>query len=70
MIKKLILLLLMIVVASCSSNKAVVRTSKPDPRKVGQPVVQRTKKPIYRATGVKKPEAVAQKNNTHFNDSC
>ncbi len=62
MIKKLIFLLLMILVASCSANRSVVRTSKPDPRKVGQPpIVQHVKKPIYRPGGSPKPQVVAPK---------
>ena len=62
MIKKLILLLVVIVMASCSSNKAVVRTSKPDPRKANTHVAQRVKKPIYRATASKQQGvATAQK---------
>lgn len=65
MIKKLILLLLLILVASCSTNQSVVRTSKPDPRKVGQPpLVQRVKKPIYRPVGIKKPQEVVQKSSS------
>lgn len=62
MIKRLILLLLLILVASCSTHHAVVRTSKPDPRKVGQPpLVQRVKKPIYRPVSTKKPQEVVTK---------
>ncbi|MFM2213619.1 MAG: hypothetical protein RL427_882 [Bacteroidota bacterium] len=65
MIKKLILLLLLILVASCSTNQSVVRTSKPDPRKAGQPpLVQRVKKPIYRPVGIKKPQEVVQKSSS------
>lgn len=61
MIKKLILIFALILMAACSSNQAVVRTSKPVyPRKNTQ-VVQRTKKPIYRPnSAVKKPVQVAQ----------
>lgn len=65
MIKKLILLLLLIMVASCTTNQAVVRTSKPDPRKSGQPpLVQRVKKPIYRPVGTKKTEVIVQKSGS------
>jgi flagellum-specific peptidoglycan hydrolase FlgJ len=64
MIKKLILLLLLILAASCSTHQAVVRTSKPDPRKTGQsPLVQRVKKPIYRPVGIKRPQEVLQKSS-------
>lgn len=59
MIKKTILLLLMIFIASCSANHSSVRTSKPDPRKSGTPVVQRVKKPIYRPATAKNPVAVS-----------
>lgn len=59
MIKKTILLLLMIFVASCSANHPTVRTSKPDPRKSADPVVQRVKKPIYRPATAKNPVAVS-----------
>ncbi|WP_162127294.1 glucosaminidase domain-containing protein [Flavobacterium phycosphaerae] len=71
MIKKLLLLLLMLVVASCSSNKSVVRTTKPDPRKTNTPIAQRVKKPIYRPIAKKQPEVVAQKKptTTNVNDS-
>jgi flagellum-specific peptidoglycan hydrolase FlgJ len=62
MIKKLILLVLLILAASCSTHHAVVRTSKPDPRKTGQPpLVQRIKKPIYRPVSTKKPQEVVSK---------
>jgi flagellum-specific peptidoglycan hydrolase FlgJ len=61
MIKKLILLLLMIVIASCSSNKSIVKTTKPDPRKTNAPIAQRVKKPIYRPVAKKQPEVVVQK---------
>jgi flagellum-specific peptidoglycan hydrolase FlgJ len=64
MIKKLLLLLLILVVASCSSNKAVVRTTKPDPRKTNAPIAQRVKKPIYRPTTKKQPEVVAAQKKT------
>ena len=56
MIKKLILLLTLILVAACSSNQSVVNTSRPVYTKKNTPVVQRTKKPIYRPnSAVKKP---------------
>jgi flagellum-specific peptidoglycan hydrolase FlgJ len=61
MIKKLILLLLMILVASCSTNQSVVRTTRPDPRKVGQPpIVHHVKKPVYRPVGQSKPQVIAK----------
>ena len=61
MIKKLILLLTLILIVACSSNQAVVRTSKPVSRTSKPVVVQRTKKPIYRPnSAVKKPVQVAQ----------
>jgi flagellum-specific peptidoglycan hydrolase FlgJ len=71
MIKKLILLLLVFAITSCNTNKAVVRTSKPDPRKVNSPVAQRVKKPIYRPITSKQPGVVAQKSSppTNTNDS-
>ena len=62
MIKKFILLLLMIVVASCSANHSVVRTTKPDPRKLENQVVQRVRKPIYRPADTKKSVAITQKD--------
>ncbi len=64
MIKKLILLLTLILTVACSSNQAVVRTSKPIARTTKPVVVQRTKKPIYRPNSpVKKPVQVAQTNS-------
>ncbi|TBX65341.1 LysM peptidoglycan-binding domain-containing protein [Flavobacterium silvisoli] len=70
MIKKLILLLLLIVTASCSSNKAVVRMTKPDPRKTNAPVVQRTKRPIYTPQNKKQSEvAESQKKTTSTNEN-
>lgn len=60
MIKKFFLLLLMVFVASCNANRAVVRTTKPDPRKSGTPVVQRVKKPIYRPATKNNPVAVSK----------
>lgn len=61
MIKKFILLFTLILVSSCGTNNAVVRTSKPDPRKSETPVAQVVKKPIYRPTDNKKSETVTQK---------
>ncbi len=70
MSKKLILLLLVIVTASCSSNKAVVRTTKPDPRKTNAPVAQRTKRPIYTPQTKKQSEvAEAQKKAASTNEN-
>lgn len=70
MIKKLILLLLVLVVASCSSNKSIVRTTKPDPRKTSTPIAQRAKKPIYRPATKKQPEvAIAQKKQVPANEN-
>jgi flagellum-specific peptidoglycan hydrolase FlgJ len=64
MIKKLILLLLMILVASCSTNQSVVRTTSPDPRKVGQPpIVHHVKKPVYRPVGQSKSQVIAKKTS-------
>jgi flagellum-specific peptidoglycan hydrolase FlgJ len=59
---RFIVLFLSILVISCSTNNAVVRTSKPDPRKSGTPVTQAVKKPIYRTTDSKKTEVVTQKS--------
>ena len=59
MIKKLSLIVTLILMAACSSNQAVVRTSKPVYSKKNTQVVQRTKKPIYRPNStVKKPVQV------------
>jgi flagellum-specific peptidoglycan hydrolase FlgJ len=63
MIKKALLLLLMIFVVSCSANHAVVRTTKPDPRKTEAPVVQRVRKPIYRPATMKNPVAITKKDS-------
>lgn len=63
MIKKALLLLLLIFFVSCSANHAVVRTTKPDPRKSEAPVVQRVKKPIYRPATVKNPVAITKKDS-------
>ena len=63
MIKKAILLILMIFVASCSANRSVVRTTKPDPRKTENPVVERVRKPIYRPATAKNPVAITQKDS-------
>lgn len=63
MIKKALLLLLMIFVVSCSANHAVVRTTKPDPRKSETPIAQRVRKPIYRPATVKNPVAITKKDS-------
>ncbi len=63
MIKKALLLLLMIFVVSCSANHAVVRTTKPDPRKSETPVAQRVRKPIYRPATMKNPVAITKKDS-------
>lgn len=63
MIKKALLLLLMIFVVSCSANHAVVRTTKPDPRKSEASVVQRVRKPIYRPATMKNPVAITKKDS-------
>lgn len=60
MIKKLSFVLFMIFAVSCSPNRAVVRTSKPDPRKTQTAVVQRVKKPIYRPATKSNPIAVTK----------
>ncbi len=61
MFKHFLLLFILIFVSSCGTNNAVVRTSKPDPRKSGTPVVQATRKPIYKPTSQKKPNVEPQK---------
>jgi flagellum-specific peptidoglycan hydrolase FlgJ len=48
MVKKLILFVTLLFLAACSSNQAVVRTSKPVYSKTNTTVAQRVKKPIYR----------------------
>ena len=63
MIKKSILLLLIIFVASCNANHAVVRTTKPDPRKSETPVVERVRKPIYRPATENNPVALTKKDS-------
>ena len=61
MIKKFILLITLILMVACSSNQAVVRTTKPVSRTTKPVVAQRIKKPIYRpVTAVKKPIQIAQ----------
>ena len=60
MIKKFSLVLLMIFVVSCSPNRAVVRTTKSDPRKTEAQVVQRVRKPIYRPATKSNPIAVTK----------
>ncbi|MDN3677994.1 glucosaminidase domain-containing protein [Flavobacterium paronense] len=63
MINKTILVLLMIFMVSCNANHAVVRTTKPDPRKSESLIVQRVRKPIYRPATVKNPVAITQKDS-------
>lgn len=63
MIKKALLLLLVIFVVSCSTNHAVVRTTKPDPRKSETPVVQRVRKPIYRPGTKNNSAAITKKDS-------
>ena len=53
MVKKFSLVVLMVFVASCTANHAVVRTTKPDPRKSDTQVVERIRKPIYRPATLK-----------------
>jgi flagellum-specific peptidoglycan hydrolase FlgJ len=53
----------MVFVASCTANKNVVRTAKPDPRKVEAPFVQREKKPIYRPVTKTNPLAITKKDS-------
>ena len=48
MIKRLILIVAIVLLAACSSNQQVVRTSRSVYAKKSTPVVQRTKKTIYR----------------------
>jgi flagellum-specific peptidoglycan hydrolase FlgJ len=61
--KKLILLLTSVFFVSCATNKSVVRTSKPDPRKSENTVVQATRKPIYRPTDTKKHDTEINKTS-------
>lgn len=61
MSKKLILLLTSVFFVSCATNKSVVRTSKPNPRKSENTIVQATRKPIYRPTDTKKPDTEINK---------
>lgn len=63
MIKKALLLLLIIFVASCSANHAVVRTTKPDPRKSETPIAERVRKPIYRPATVNNSAAITKKDS-------
>jgi len=63
MIKNPLLLLLMIFIASCTANQNVVRTTKPDTRKVDAPVVQSVKKPIYRPVTITNSEATSKKDS-------
>ncbi len=58
MINKFILLLLAFFIVSCGSSQSVVRTTKADSIKNEEPLAQRVKKPIYRPTGIKKPEVI------------
>jgi flagellum-specific peptidoglycan hydrolase FlgJ len=63
MIKKFILIILMVFIASCNANHAVVKTTKPDPRKTEGQVVQRVRKPIYRPVTKDNPIANTQKDS-------
>ena len=63
MIKKLSLLLLLVFVASCSTNKTVIRTSKPDPRKTKTQVVRNNTK------NTNSKSSTAAKSQTNGNDS-
>ncbi|WP_396155246.1 glucosaminidase domain-containing protein [Flavobacterium sp.] len=63
MIKKFILIILVVFVASCNANHAVVKTTKPDPRKTESQVVQRVRKPIYRPATKDNPIANTQKDS-------
>jgi flagellum-specific peptidoglycan hydrolase FlgJ len=64
MIKQLCLVLVVFFMIACSSNRSVVRTAYPDPRKASAPVAQRVKKPIYRPTASKNTQVVTQKPAT------
>ena len=61
MIKKFILFSLLIFATACSTNQSVVRTSKPDPRKIGTQVAQTVRKPIYKPTSTTKSVVNVQK---------
>jgi type IV pilus biogenesis protein CpaD/CtpE len=63
MIKKALLLLLLIFIVSCSANHPVVRTTKPDPRKSENPIVQRVKKTIYRPVTKTNTVAITKKDS-------
>lgn len=75
MIKKLLFLVIAILIASCSSNRSVVRTSKPVNRKPSTSVGSRTtqtKKPYKKPTTGNRTVTVnkpATKNNTSKNTS-
>lgn len=70
MIKKLSLAVVVVFMMACSTNKSVVRTSQPDPRKAAAPVAQRVKKPIYRpSNGVNSGVAVQKKSSTRVNST-
>ena len=62
MIKKSLLLLLMVFVVSCSTNRSVVRTSKPDPRKSGNSVTQTDRHPVHKPDNQKSQEEIKQSN--------
>ncbi|WP_445453999.1 glucosaminidase domain-containing protein [Flavobacterium sp. 25HG05S-40] len=61
--KRFSLVLVIVFAASCSANHATVRTTKPDPRKTGAPVVQRVRKPIYRPVTKNNPIAITKKDS-------
>ena len=63
MIKKFILIVIMIFVVSCNANHAVVKTTKPNPRKSEAQVVQRVRKPIYRPVTKNNPVAITKKDS-------
>jgi flagellum-specific peptidoglycan hydrolase FlgJ len=73
MINKFILLLLAFFIVSCGSSQSVVRTTKADSIKNEEPLAQRVKKPIYRPTGIKKPEvidkSITPQNNNEKEDT-
>ena len=62
MIKKALLLLLLFFIVSCSINHPVVRTTKSDPLKSENPIVQRVKKPIYRPVTKTNTLAITKKD--------
>jgi flagellum-specific peptidoglycan hydrolase FlgJ len=58
MYKKIIMLSIVFILVSCSTQRQVVRTTKPDPRKTTVSVVHREKKPIFRPQSKKTPTVV------------